>query len=134
MVEATGMRDSHHGTVAALDLPRLRRVAFERLVASGGRDGCSRGARVKILFDQATPVPLRRLLPRYEAHTAYEMGWSALRNDELLRAAQAEGFDAIVTTDKNLRHQQDIARLRLGILVLPTTDWSRIRRNAARAA
>lgn len=98
------------------------------------RDGDGRGARVKVLFDQGTPVPLRRLVPGHEVRTAYEMGWSALLNGELLKAAEAEGFDAIVTTDKNMRHQQDIARLRLGILVLPTTDWSKIRPNAPRVA
>jgi hypothetical protein len=87
---------------------------------------------VKILFDQGTPVPLRRLLLGHEVHTAYEMGWSALLNGELLSAAGGERFEAIVTTDKNMRHQQDLARLRLGILVLPTTDWSKIRANAAR--
>jgi hypothetical protein len=89
---------------------------------------------VKVLFDQGTPVPLRRLLPGHEVRTAYETGWSALLNGELLRAAEAEGFAPIVTTDKNIRHQQDIASLRLGILVLPTTDWSKIRPNAARVA
>ena len=89
---------------------------------------------MKVLFDQGTPAPLRRLLPGHEVRTAYEMGWSALLNGELLRAAEAEGFAAIVTTDKNMRHQQDVASLRLGILVLPTTDWSKIRPNAARVA
>jgi hypothetical protein len=89
---------------------------------------------VKVLFDQGTPAPLRRFLPGHEVRTAYEMGWSALLNSELLRAAEEAAFDAIVTTDKNMRHQQDVADLRLDILVLPTTDWSKIRRNAARAA
>lgn len=89
---------------------------------------------MKVLFDEGTPVPLRRLLPGHEVHTAYERGWSALLNGELLNAAEGDGFEAIVTTDKNMRHQQDIARLRLGLLVLPTTDWSRIRANAARVA
>lgn len=98
------------------------------------RDGDGRGARVKVLFDQGTPAPLRRLLPGHEVHTAYEMGWSALLNGELLVAAEAEAFDAIVTTDKNIRHQQNVAGLRLGILVLPTTDWSKVRPNAPRVA
>lgn len=89
---------------------------------------------MKVLFDQGTPVPLRYLLPGHEVHTAYEKGWSALANGELLKAAQAGGFGAIITTDKNMRHQQDVARLPLGILVLPTTDWTRIRRNAPRVA
>lgn len=101
---------------------------------SRGRDGDGRGALVKVLFDQGTPAPLRRLLPGHEVRTAYEMGWSALLNGELLNAAEAEDFDAIVTTDKNIRHQQNIAALRLGILVLPTTDWSKIRPHAARVA
>jgi predicted nuclease of predicted toxin-antitoxin system len=89
---------------------------------------------VRILFDQGTPVPLRRALPGHDVQTAYEMGWSTLTNGELLAAAEAAGFAAIVTTDKNVRHQQSIAGRRFGILVLPTTDWSRIRPNAARVA
>lgn len=85
---------------------------------------------MRVLFDQGTPVPLRRLLRGHDVETAHEMRWSALLNGDLLRAAEAE----IVTTDKNLRHQQNVARLRLGVLVLPTTDWSTIRRNASRVA
>lgn len=89
---------------------------------------------MKVLFDQGTPVPLRRSLPGHDVSTAYEMGWSTLMNGELLAAAEAAGFGAIVTTDKNIRHQQSIAGRRFGILVLPTTDWSRIRRDATRVS
>jgi len=89
---------------------------------------------VKVLFDQGTPVPLRRALPGHDVSTAYQMGWSTLMNGELLAAAEAAGFAAIVTTDKNIRHQQSIADRRFGIVVLPTTDWSKIRRNATRVA
>jgi predicted nuclease of predicted toxin-antitoxin system len=80
---------------------------------------------VKFLFDQGTPVPLRRLLPGHDVSIAYEMGWSTLMNGELLAAAETAGFAAIVTTDKNIRHQQSVAGRRFGILVLPTTDWSK---------
>jgi hypothetical protein len=89
---------------------------------------------VKVLLDHGTPVPLRRALPGHDVSTAYELGWSTLLNGELLAAAEAAGFAAIVTTDKNIRHQQNLAGRRLGVLVLPTTDWSQIRRNAARVA
>lgn len=89
---------------------------------------------MKVLFDQGTPVPLRHTLPGYDVNTAYELGCSALTNGELLAAAEAADFAAIVTTDRNIRHQQNIAGRRLGVLVLPTTDWSRIRRNGARVA
>ena len=57
------------------------------------------------------------------------MGWATLTNGEFLAAAEKAGFDVLVTTDKNLRHQQNLARLSLGVLVLPTTDWTTIRRN-----
>ncbi len=53
------------------------------------------------------------------------MGWSELDNGELLKRAEAE-FDVLITTDKNLRHQQNIAAFRLAVLVLPTTSWPRI--------
>jgi hypothetical protein len=94
----------------------------------------SGGPDVKVLFDQGTPVPLRRALPGHAVSTAFEMGWSALANGEFLRAAEDAGFEALVTTDKNLRHQQNLQGRRLGVLVLPTTDWSAIRANADRVA
>jgi predicted nuclease of predicted toxin-antitoxin system len=89
---------------------------------------------VKVLFDQGTPVPLRRALPGHDVVTAYELGWSTLTNGDLLVAADAAGFAAIVTTDQDIRHQQSVAGRRFGVVVLPTTDWSKIRRNAARVA
>lgn len=82
---------------------------------------------MRILFDQGTPVPLRKSLVGHEVHTAYERGWSALQNGELLKAAESDGFDAIVTTDQNLRYQQNLDDRKLAILVLTTTDWRRIR-------
>jgi len=89
---------------------------------------------VKVLFDQGTPVPLRALLPGHEVATAYERGWSTLTNGEFLEAAEAAGFAAVVTTDKNIRHQQKIEGRTFGVLVLPTTNWPEISRNAARVA
>ena len=89
---------------------------------------------MKVLFDQGTPVPLRALLPGHEVATAYERGWSTLTNGEFLDAAEAAGFTAIVTTDKNIRHQQNNEGRTFGVLVLPTTNWPTIRRNGARVA
>jgi len=81
---------------------------------------------VRILLDQGTPAPLRRVLAAHEVATAYEMGWAALDNGELLRAAEAE-FEVFITTDRNLRYQQNLTGWRLAILVLPTTSWPKIR-------
>jgi predicted nuclease of predicted toxin-antitoxin system len=60
---------------------------------------------MKILFDQGTPVPLRRALPFGRVTTVYEQGWSTLQNGELLAAAEQAGFDVFVTTDQNLKYQ-----------------------------
>jgi len=61
--------------------------------------------------------------------TAYEQGWATLSNGELLAAAE-QTFDVLVTTDQNLRYQQDLGDRRLAILVLPTTSWPRLRPHA----
>ncbi len=66
--------------------------------------------------------------------TAYECGWAALQNGELLAAAEAHGFDAIITTDQNFRYQQHLAVRKIALLVLTTTDWRRIRKDADRVA
>lgn len=89
---------------------------------------------MKVLFDQGTPAPLRRALPGHEVSTAHEMGWATLTNGEFLGAAEKAGFDVVMTTDKNLRHQQNLARRRLSVLVLPTTDWGTIRHNESKIA
>ena len=55
---------------------------------------------MRIVFDQGTPAPLRRLLVGHLVLTAHERGWSRLSNGDLLAAAEAENFDALVTTDR----------------------------------
>ena len=86
---------------------------------------------MKLLFDQGTPVPLRNHLPNHIVETAYEKGWSNLENGDLLILAEAEGFDVLVTTDQNLRNQQNLSGRRIGVIVLLTTNWPRIKSNAA---
>jgi hypothetical protein len=81
---------------------------------------------VRILFDQGTPVPLRRSLSAADVATAFECGWSTLSNGELLAAAEGE-FDLLITTDRNIKYQQARGERRVAILVLPTTSWPRIR-------
>ena len=81
---------------------------------------------MKILFDQGTPAPLRRVLTGHSVETAYERGWSTLQNGELITAAESAGFEVLVTTDKNLKYQQNLAPRTLSIVVLLTTSWPRI--------
>lgn len=87
---------------------------------------------MKILFDQGTPQPLRRELVGHDVDTVYEQGWSTLKNGDLLAAAEQAGYEIFVTTDQNLRYQQNLAGRRLAILVLGTTSWPKIRPHAGR--
>jgi hypothetical protein len=82
---------------------------------------------VRVLFDQGTPVPLRQTLTEHNVLTAYELGWATLKNGELLRSAEEQGFEVLVTTDANLRYQQNLAARRIAVVVLSTTSWPRIR-------
>ncbi len=85
---------------------------------------------MRVLFDQGTPVPLRSYLTDHDVATAFEQGWSTLRNGELLDAAEANGFEVFVTTDQNLQYQQNLAARKLAIIVLSTTSWPRISKAA----
>jgi hypothetical protein len=73
----------------------------------------------KVLFDEDVPRPLRRDLPGFEIRTAVEMGWSGIKNGELLRRAE-QAFEVFLTADRNLTFQQNISRLQLGVVVLAT--------------
>jgi hypothetical protein len=83
---------------------------------------------MKILFDQGTPAPLRQELAGHDVSTAFEMGWSNLSNGDLLAAAETS-FDLLLTTDQNLRYQQNLSGRKLAIFVLPTTSWPRIKQH-----
>jgi hypothetical protein len=86
---------------------------------------------VRILFDQGTPAPLRRSLTAHVVNTAYEQGWSVVTNGDLIRLAEAEGYQLLITTDTNLRYQQNLQARSIAILVLSTTSWPRIKAAAA---
>ena len=83
---------------------------------------------MKILFDQGTPVPLRRFLHPHSVDTSAERGWSTLQNGDLLNQAEAEDYEAFITTDGNLKYQQNLENRKIRILVLSTTSWPRIRK------
>lgn len=83
---------------------------------------------MRILFDQGTPVPLRQSFSSsHQVSTVYERGWSTLKNGELLQTAEKEGFEVLITTDNNLKYQQNLENRRIAIVILSTTSWPRIR-------
>jgi predicted nuclease of predicted toxin-antitoxin system len=82
---------------------------------------------MRILFDQATPVPIRRFLEGHTVRTAAQQGWAELRNGELLNAAEKDGFDLLLTTDKNMRYQQNFKGRKIAVMVLGRQQWPELR-------
>jgi hypothetical protein len=62
-----------------------------------------------VLFDHGTPAPLRSFLKDHIVKKTKELGWDTLSNGELLRAAEKAAFEVFLTTDKNIRYQQNLA-------------------------
>ena len=72
---------------------------------------------MRVLLDECLPRRLKRDLVGHDARTAPEMGWASKRNGELLRLAERE-FDAFVTVDRKLQHQQKLSAFRIAVIVL----------------
>src|ERR1039457_6450893 len=85
-----------------------------------------------ILFDQATPVPIRPYLEGHTVRTAAQQGRDKLWNGDLLTAADDAGFDILLTTDKNMRCQQNLAGRKIAIVVLGQQQWPRLRPHVQR--
>ncbi len=73
---------------------------------------------MRVLFDQATPVPIRAYLEGHSARTAAQQGWDRLRNGDLLTVAEDDGFHVLLTTDKNMRYQQNLTGRKIAVVVL----------------
>jgi PIN like domain len=73
---------------------------------------------MRILLDECAPRPLKRELADYEIRTVVEMGWSGKKNGELLQLMKQEGFTVLLTTDQNLRYQQNLQQAGVAVLVL----------------
>jgi hypothetical protein len=81
-----------------------------------------------VLFDNGTPRTLARFLIDHHMVTeARARGWEKLENGDLLREAEAAGFEVLVTTDKNLSYQQNLKGRKIAIVVLGQGRWSLIR-------
>ena len=78
---------------------------------------------MRILFDHGTPRGIARSLPGHSVKEAQAQGWDTLTNGELLNAAEEAGFDVLLSTDQNLRYQQNLAGRRLTIVVLGKGRW-----------
>ena len=73
---------------------------------------------MKILLDECVTKRLKPHLSQHEVASVTEKGWSGLKNGQLMAAASGEGFDIILTIDKNLQHQQNIGKYPLIVVIL----------------
>jgi predicted nuclease of predicted toxin-antitoxin system len=75
----------------------------------------------RVLLDEGVP---RQLAAPLKASgfpaTSYPNSWKQITNGELLRRAEVEGFDVLVTNDKNIVAQQNLQGRRISLVVLPT--------------
>jgi hypothetical protein len=90
---------------------------------------------LRILFDKNVPVGVLRFLARHEVFTVVEMNWPPqLQNGELLRAAESDAFDILITSDQNIRHQQNLTGCKLALVVLGSNIWPVVRNHGAAIA
>lgn len=78
---------------------------------------------MRILFDNGTPKPIAGSLVGHEVAFARQIGWHELKNGELLRQAEEGGYELLLTSDKNIRYQQNLSGRRIAIVVLGNQQW-----------
>ena len=83
-----------------------------------------KASELRILFDRNVPYQIRYYLLGHHVHTAAEPGWARLTNGELLKAAEAEKFDVMITSDQNIDYQQNLKDRQLALVVLGTNRLS----------
>ncbi len=82
---------------------------------------------MKILFDNGTPNPISRSLIGHEVAFARQIGWHEFKNGELLQKAEEAGYDLLLSTDKNMRYQQNLAGRKIAVVILGNQQWPDVR-------
>jgi hypothetical protein len=83
---------------------------------------------MKVLFDNGTPKPIAKVLIGHEVTFARQVGWHELRNGDLIRIAEDSGYEVFLTTDKQIRYQQNLAERKIGLVVLGYSQWPAVQR------
>jgi hypothetical protein len=82
---------------------------------------------MRVLFDHGTPSGIAGSLRGHQVTEALERGWDRISNGDLLRVAEAEDFDVLLTTDKGIRYQQNLAGRKIAVVVLGNSTWPIVR-------
>jgi hypothetical protein len=82
---------------------------------------------MKILFDNGAPKPIARSLTGHEVTFARRIGWHELQNGELLKKAEEAGYEVLLSTDKNIRYQQNLTGRKLALVILGNQQWPLVR-------
>ena len=82
---------------------------------------------MRILLDEDTPRPVRRILTGHDVRTVPEMGWNGYTNGQLLSEAERAGFEALITGDRSLPFQQNLAGRNIAVIIFSTNAWPIIR-------
>jgi hypothetical protein len=86
---------------------------------------------MRVLFDQDTPVPIRTFLIGHTVRTAAQEHWDTLQNGDLLTVAEHAGFEVFLTTDKNMRYQQNMAGRTIAVVVIGLQQWPALQPHVA---
>ena len=78
---------------------------------------------MKVLLDENIPHLLRSYVGKHDVFTVRYKGWAGLKNGELLKPAEEDGFEAFITGDQSLAYEQNLTRRRIAIVVLSSIDW-----------
>lgn len=87
-----------------------------------------------VLFYNGTPRGLAAFLAGHTVEEARLHGWEELANGDLIVAAEAAGFEVPVTTDKNIRYQQNLKNRKIALVVLGHSQWPMVKLVAAAIA
>ena len=82
---------------------------------------------MKVLFDNGTPKPIARSLIGHEVAFARQIGWHELSNGLLIQKAEDDGYDVLLSTDKNIQYQQNLTGRKIALVILGNSLWPIVR-------
>ena len=75
---------------------------------------------MRVLLDECMPRRLGRALPGHDVRTVRGEGWLGKKNGELRALMVGAGVEVLLTADRNLRHQQNLAGVAVVVMVAPS--------------